>query len=423
MTSFSWQEKLIDVDLLFENINSIRRVEGDRVSFEAFSKRYFDAMLFSALKPSSPLNSKVLEYCVKYAFSQINNGAVLKKEIFLDFCKTGLREYNNLPIVEYILVTSITSDIVLPFKSFTVRGCKITFNSMGGKSFRSKAIPARENLQMSSKNVVLKSDKLKPYYCYVKVKARKVPEAFESGIEALNIIRGIINLCINNGRGQTLNFGQAPEPFNTLRLGPLHTIHLSDGTIPMGLFWYEPHYSELNHFSKLKPTQNSSLKKKVTRTLKAVAKSQIKQEAETAILNYVNALDGSQIGQAFRDLWSTLEIATQASQLNNTDKSIERASNAFKNKKLAVQVLKHLRFRRNRMVHQLFTESDPDTLLLQLHEYLVPTLFRLLFNVSNAKTSDEFGQLLEVPQNSAHISAKLKILNDAKKYYSMKNLK
>jgi hypothetical protein len=78
----------------------------------------------------------------------------------------------------------------------------------------------------------------------VKVSAKSTYSAYVRALTALDVLRGIWNWIINCRTDMTLQIGGVCEfkPINRIRLGPVHTVHLPDGSLATKEWWYQPSF-------------------------------------------------------------------------------------------------------------------------------------------------------------------------------------
>lgn len=234
----------------------------------------------------------------------------------------------------------------------------------------------------------------------VRVFARTQEEAFENGMRALNEIRGMINLFYNQKVGFRITSGRR-QPHNSLRLGPIHTIHDEQGFCPDDLFWYEPDFVEPQQIIDL-GKDYSSLRKYLERVRRLMLRSVIADDIGTAIIRYVGALDHPDWGVSFRELWALLEFLTDT-QGESYDKTVRRMASLWSEYEFSLEMAKHLRDRRNRQVHAAADDSDTEMLMIQARHFVERLLGLYLRNEPGFRSRTEVGKFLELPRSTTEL--------------------
>jgi hypothetical protein len=214
------------------------------------------------------------------------------------------------------------------------------------------------------------------YFVVAHISDKTAHEAVEKMLDAIDLLRGIWNLHINDS--MVLSFGGRKKPINQITLGALHTLHDKNGEKVDSLFWYEPEHCKDN--KKVDFSNNSYKTLEFTKNVrKALRKNSYGKDVESAIIRYVRALDSQDYNAVFLKLWSILEGLTHTLK-DSYDKTIRRAVFPYADREYHRQVLEHLRQYRNRSVHLGSGENDIDVHVYQLKSY-VEQLLR--FHISN----------------------------------------
>jgi hypothetical protein len=373
-------------------------------------------MILSAIIPPDNFTTTASEYCIKKALYGNQQSPKIKLDDFLLRCSEEAIQYHKMKKQDFCYVTNLTYQELFPFKSITINTCRIIFKlDSKSKFFRS----VKDSRQISKKQLEEKLN-LKPIseqrLCIVKTKNRFRAEAYEEASDALDLFRGIVNLYINRSKWARISGGM-PEPINELRLGNLHTLHNNYGSSIPESFWYDRNTAG-NKMTIKKPEEIVKLKKFMKSAL-AATNGKLGKQAKIALIRYARALDNPDLISAFRDLWSVLELITDTS-FNRYTVTIRRAANCHEDKKFISEMANHLRYRRNRLIHEQYgDEKDSETLLFQLNYLVMPVLGRLIWNRGKCINMPEFGQLLDIAKDKDKIDRDLKLLRSAKNYFTL----
>lgn len=117
---------------------------------------------------------------------------------------------------------------------------------------------------------------------------------------------------------------------------------------------------------------------------------------QNAFIRYTRALDERDWTTAFLKLWSILELLTDTSKANY-DTTIKRTAFLYKEREYNIQVLQHLKKYRNLSVHLDMGNSEIETYLYQLKNYVETLLSFHLQNKFNFDTIQEAAEFLSLP--------------------------
>jgi len=210
----------------------------------------------------------------------------------------------------------------------------------------------------------------------VHVNAYNIEHANEQAGNAIDKVRGLLNLIVNNSR--MINpFARLTKPhaINKFRLGPYRTLHHPDGSLAAKMFWYEPRWSHEIESAKFKGDTNAT-NKSILKWWNMAVKNQLAPHISEGLLRYCRALDQHDTGAALLDLWSTLEFLT-VTQNEKYDVTVSRIVRLFKDHNDARQIANHLKLRRNSTVHAAknFDADEADVILLQAELLVSQALF------------------------------------------------
>ncbi len=315
-------------------------------------------------------------------------------------------KYFRKSIDEYILITSLSVD-ELPLRQINVNNCQVSTIK------RSDNFIYPESLRETSNESLLKKHLTSTNYLRVKVKTsgRSIFEASDKALESLSLLRGLWTLFATINK-KTKRFGsKKQEPIGVISIGPVHTLHHPDGSPATDLFWYEPGY--LRDASIFKPSKGwESIKKEQQIAIRKLKKHPFGSIVERLIMRYAEALDQSNLDQAFLQMWSILEKITDTIGANY-DKTIERTVWIYKDQKLAKEKLEFLRLRRNQYVHSAKTSEEGDVVAYFMKHFIDSHLRRLIFNEMKVNSITEYGNFLSLSTSIASLEKSRKKLNYA----------
>lgn len=315
-------------------------------------------------------------------------------------------KYFRKPINEYILITSLSVD-ELPLRQINVNDCQISVIE------RSNNFNYPESLRDSFNESLLRNHLTSTNYLRVKVKTsgRSIFEASDKALESLSLLRGLWTLfgTINK---KTKRFGsKKEEPIGVISIGPVHTLHHPDGSPATDLFWYEPGY--LRDAPIFKPSNGWEVVKKEQQiAIRKLKKHPFGSMVERLIMRYAEALDQSNLDQAFLQMWSILEKITDTIGANY-DKTIERAIWLYKDRNVAKEKLEFLRFRRNQYVHSAKTSKEGDVVAYLMKHFIDSHLRRLIFNEMKVSSIAEYGKFLSLSTSIASLEKSRQKINYA----------
>lgn len=249
----------------------------------------------------------------------------------------------------------------------------------------------------------------------VSVKARSPAEAADKALDRLDFVRGVWNLWRNRGHLFRISSGKR-SPVNHIVLGPIHTLHNSDGTLATESWWYEPKYQgPIRLYDKAdKITSMCSYLKHFRELLQ---KSSYRADIIDAVLRYVRALDTTDWDGSFLHLWGVLEHLTGT--LSESYKvTIRRTSYMYSDREYAHQVLSHLKDYRNKAVHTGSESGDIEALVFQLKSHIERLIEFHLGNKYRFESIADAAEFMDLPNDLYSIDMKIDKLQYAKKFIS-----
>jgi len=369
--SVKWRNGF-DPDVVLGKLKEIRTLDGEKVSFSAFEYNEYIQVLKSMIDIDECISPEVAHGLIVTGFHEAAKKQDLTGNNVINAVKKAVREHLGKPNKPYWLLTTLNININNDLPRYSINGCRICFYKYIPKKYRN----ARNSILSEVSSWLIDKDESFSYYVVIHVSHKTAHEAVERMLDAIDLLRGIWNLHINES--MVLTFGGRKKPVNKVTLGALHTLHNQNGAKVSETFWYDPeHYK--NH-SKVDLSGNSYKTLKFTKDVrKALRKNSYGKDVESAIIRYARALDSQDYNAVFLKLWSILECLTNTLK-DSYDKTIRRVAFQYSDHEYNRQVLEHLRHYRNRSVHLGTGENDIDTHVYQLKGY-VEQLLR--FHIAN----------------------------------------
>jgi hypothetical protein len=310
---------------------------------------------------------------------------------------------------DYRLVTSLSITCPRKARALTVQGNRVRFYAAYPKRY------SRENLSQSARRSLLADEPTNYTWVVVSVKARSVAEAASKGLGTLDLLRGIWNLAINSEKISRHSMGGRPKPVNDILLGPLHSVHDKGGAIANEhLWWYQPDYVEPLKLYDINK-QWDKIQGVRRQILRRLQNSPFARLIEDTLIRYTNAMDETKLQTAFLHLWALLEALTATQNASYKD-TVTRASFFYSDREHAMQILNHLRERRNRAIHQGTHIEDSEVIVYQMKTFCERILWFLLFHSRKLNSVEEYRQFLDSSCDTAVIDRNMRIMKAAKDF-------
>lgn len=394
---------------LAKKLEAIKIINEDgSASFHAFPYRGYIAVLESMLNFNSDIPDREKSRMIGVAVKETaEKGTITSKELLIAVNKAA-KQFLNLPVNRYVLISSLSinqTGNLLP--KFILNGSLITPQPRLNKRYQTGI----KHIQEMTRNNI----DVKPPTNYMPIKinvsGRTFDEAFDKGINTLDLLRGIWNLAFNRSQSTRISYGKG-KPVNKIRSGLIHSLHFTNGDLATESGWYD------SDFKLAKPLDitphAASLNKFLVNSVRDLKRSRYRQELENAIILYTRALDLQDWDGAFLKLWSLLEKLTGTEDSYST--TIRRASFVFEDKEYYQQVLKHLRDYRNKFVHKAFNSRQIETYMYQLKECTEALLSFHLGNIFGFASINAATEFLDLPTDKKILSHQVIIRKNAQKY-------
>lgn len=247
----------------------------------------------------------------------------------------------------------------------------------------------------------------------IDVQAREAHEAMNTALRTLNIFRAVWNLTSNRGRS-VFRFGP-PQPFNRIRLGPIHFVHNPDGSLAVDTYWCDDVTRQAELFND--PDVWARMRRNESAVRSCLRSSGYRRDVEDALVHYVTALDNDREPDAFLAMWGLLEFLTDCG--SNYDVLVRRASFAYSGAErlMHLTTLQHLRQYRNRQVHEISSLSS-DAPLSQVRRYVEDLLSLHLGLTKRFNSRAELMEFLSLSPDVRHLRSRLDLIRDAVRFCS-----
>lgn len=186
----------------------------------------------------------------------------------------------------------------------------------------------------------------------VQIKSRYCKEAMERGLEALDVIRALINIDVN---ASDLIFGNAWQPVNKVTYGKIHTLHDKSGFAISELVYFEPNFVNripINH------SADDVLKKNILHRLEKIEQIEFGHNIIGSLVRFTRALDEPDNNVAVIKLWATFETLLLDDR-ESRDKISKMLSSFHRNSELEFLFLENIRIYRNSNVHTGIQDNSP----------------------------------------------------------------
>lgn len=384
-------------------------VDGDRVGVMLGDYEFAADALYGLIKHDFDMADETLfkefDKALKHCFKQdlaLTNAKKLLSE-FDTRCGALLRNKKT-----YVMVTTLSlANAVLHRR--TIKGCKISFHAKLPAKYRAERarviqIKNKHDINVENEGYV---------FAVVKVSAPDNHTAFEDGMDALSIFRGLCQLHTRKAIRMFPLDGNARYPSDpTLKLGNLHTMHGVDGKASMEAHWFEdfPRHERPTTFNGL-----PLLEQEVGKLLAKLARAPAPYRAfcEKLLLNYVAAIDCRDPEARFVKLWLCLELITN---VDDAKQIIKRVVFFYAQQDFARGLLRSLRAARNSQVHGGAKPPRIDLKNFKMCEFIEHLLLVILGNHFKFSTSSQWQDFMSTTTDMASIDKQIEQLKMVRRF-------
>ena len=377
------------------------------VSFELFPERDLETVLVTSIDWNDKIPSCSRHSIVSEAICQAGIKGKITNESLLKEIRRIESEYLKNPSVRYMLVSTLSMKWSDELRPVTVLGVRFSFHAR---------IPRQVDFSAVQWGLDV-SNTTSPHpagYTVVcgKVLAKSPEEASSLVLTALDVLRGIWNYVLNRKTISIIHLsGGDWKPLNQIRLGPVHTVHLSNGKPATQMWWGE------QGFSKGKVADLAEKWDAMTRqvTWHLGRSKRLPYDAVGIWTRYVRAFDHADQEASFLRLWSLLELLTVTNSEGYVE-TIKRTLFVFEDQELHRLILNHLRDCRNALVHRDESQEQVEQHVFQLKRY-VEALMRLHFAMAGKfNTLDEVREFLSLPADPKLLKSRKQLISHGIKF-------
>lgn len=304
-------------------------------------------------------------------------------------CISELRK----PEMEYTLLTSISlSHENLNDFSAELMDCQIQFHGHPPSH-----LTGRNEVLLKQGSAMSEGEMPDGYTIVtVKIRSRYYKEAMDRGLEALDVIRGLINLDVN---ATGLIFGDEWQPINKVTYGKIHTLHDK-----AGVALFNPVYFEPNFVSRvpINDSKDELLKKNILHRLKRMEQIKFGQQILRAIVRFTRALDEPDKDVAIIKLWATFETLLLDS-VEDRSKISKMLSALHSNSELELLFLENIRLYRNNHVHSGLQDDSPIKYSFRLQNNFI-NLLNYYLQINHASLEEANQDLLLASKGKLHLT-------------------
>ncbi|MCW8916747.1 MAG: hypothetical protein OQK24_12965 [Magnetovibrio sp.] len=406
-----WKNNM-DPSALIARLNSIRSQKNEQVTYHAFEFTELKETLFSFINFPNGICSVDARGFLQHALYKPTQNGKLNADSIIDAVAHKNSNFIKKKPKAYSILTSLSYRGKPPFSWVKIGKTKIVFSPSGKKL--NFLIAGRPNdIEERLNRLGLPNQSTGYPWVILELSARSPHEAFEQGIGDFDILRGLLNLAFNRLTSMQISTDNR-QPFNKLRLGKAHTLHDEKGDSVSDNFWYEPEFVSLFPLKDLSKDRHA-LRLNVESARKRLAKSGLANDASVALQRYVNALDKPDWAVSFRELWAVAEFLTNT-QKSTYDVTIRRMAAMYGDHDLSLAICKHLRERRNHLIHVEPNDDNAETLMMQGKRYVELLLNFYISNPFNLKSREEVGKFLDLPKTEKDLKNMGKLVDAAKHF-------
>ncbi|MBD3672775.1 MAG: hypothetical protein HUJ26_04540 [Planctomycetaceae bacterium] len=349
---------------------------------------------------------KIVSEAIKAVVKKQGGAKPISAAEFIANANRQAADFFRQPTKDFALITSLNLK-EFPARSVEIEGCRIS--ALKNRS----RFPMPDALAKQLNAALFKEHVNSTEYLTVKVKTygRSVHEATDTGLNALNLLRGLWNLFDTYGTTKVRLGGTRQKSIAVITTGPVHTLHQLDGKPAVDVYWYEPTYSEDS--SLYQPKRGwKELEKDRKWATRRFKKHPFAAEVKNLVIRYSEALDQTNLDVAFLQMWSMLEKITNTIG-GKYDQTIRRATWIFNDDKVPKELLEFLRMRRNQFVHAARASDDTEQIAYMMKRLIDPHLDLLIANSYQVQSLREYGEFLGLPKNLSALEARRDQINVA----------
>lgn len=314
--------------------------------------------------------------------------------------------------VTYVLISTLSVNKDFKIHRRRINNCTVTFHSKLERNFYNEYDKQKQAADNHLSWIFPKD------YIYSKIytKAKSPSQATEKALYSLDLLRGIWNLELNRIQSIRISLGGLIKPINKIALGPIETLHLTDGKLATQEFWYQPEYQQpLAVFNNSTTISKLFDYEKKVRIL--IRDHKYKSDIEKLIIRYVQAGDLYNFQDSFIRFWGLLETLT-GKKFHTHDDVIKKTIFLYSNtdNEYLRQLLNILKEFRNEAVHLGSNSKNIETLVFILKKFVEALLYFHINNKFKFNSLHEATEFFELTQSQDMFKKQMKRLQNLKKF-------
>ncbi len=390
--TINWNQSY-NPEVILDKIEKRRKIsDNGKVSFTGFEISIFETILHSMLIFPTDLPEVLTRNWIFKTLINIGEKGEINKTRFIAEINRICNSFIETPIQKFVLLTSLSIESNIPRKIFHLGSETIILDTKIPKRFINEANNLYENIKSRISFTIPNN------YFFVRITThgRSIHEAAQNALDSLDLFRSIFNYYENLHSQFRITFDGRHEPVNKILLGPIHTLHDTQGNLlSKDTFWFEENFREKASLFDLNKKFDKSLEfYKLFK--KRLRKLNYANEISEAMIRYTRSLDEQNWYNSYLNLWGVLEFLTNPNKWENKD-NIKRTLFVYKDNEYHRQVLTHLRDYRNRLVHSNLGNTEIESFLYQLKSIIEKMINFHIGNNLNFQTFEDACNFMDLP--------------------------
>ena len=308
-------------------------------------------------------------------------------------------EYQQFRRRKFVLATDIQLPSEFPYKRISILDNIIKFGGASDPEYYQRTIDHHilEKLPPPDSNF----RRVRAY-----ITARGEEEAFQNGLNTLNVFRALFNLFISNQSVTILESELSFKPQCYACNGPYYFLEQVDGESDTKIYFQSEFRSEVRKLNNIAtklsdPSKLRSFFRKAKRSVGQV------EEMSYILDRYITVLDSRSYDDAFLRLWSVLELVTNTSGAGfSHEKTVKRASAIYQDRKKAEYLLNSMKYIRNQFVHNNLSQDISSLIMGQLKNTVENHILELLGSIVNVTRLEDYGKFLDLASTGDDLEQK-----------------
>jgi hypothetical protein len=292
-------------------------------------------------------------------------------------------EHRSSPLEPYALVTTLSTRLPDDLSPRAVGSCEILLS----ESLPPEFVRLHPLDRLDSQTVQARE---RGPWVRISVEGRTRYEAGEQALEAIDLLRGIWNFGVNRRIWAAI----VPEeyaPVNTIRLGPLHSLHHPDGRLITPPYWFDSAPFRVDSLGHALVEWKDALETERV-VLPSLTDTRMGKFLARSLVRYARALDVPNPEIAFVLLWGLMERLVGSEAEPEIIRCVQAVSDEFELEKPLLQLLRR---KRHALIHEGTESHQRKGALYILHRYVTRLLQLLVDRHSAFQTPQQFAAFLK----------------------------